>query len=240
MAAGSPSLATPSLAYSPFASSRRQAAPAMPANYGTGFSEDGLSYEVASDFNKLASQALAEYEARLRNPRTDVWGKVLAEDTPAALHASILQPVAEYIGGGTQATQQQPIIREIGNTIFERKADGNWVPTAVGPQKAQAPTKFPGPTELGDLREPKSIKNYSAADWLNLAPSLPPQIATNAPVANYIDWGRQSNAIASGASAPMMAIKFTPLPKSKADLKSGQTYQTSRGPAKWDGTKFVQ
>lgn len=30
-----------------------------------------------------------------------------------------------------------------------------------------------------------------------------------------------------------------PLPKAKTDLKSGQVYQTARGPATWDGDKFV-
>ena len=33
--------------------------------------------------------------------------------------------------------------------------------------------------------------------------------------------------------------KILPLPKNKSDLKEGQFYNTSRGPAKWDGEKFT-
>jgi hypothetical protein len=40
----------------------------------------------------------------------------------------------------------------------------------------------------------------------------------------------------AGAGAPAAAVA---LPKSKGDLVKGQTYQTSRGPATWDGTQFV-
>lgn len=36
----------------------------------TGFSDNGLSYEVAGDYNKLLGQALANYEARTSNPRS--------------------------------------------------------------------------------------------------------------------------------------------------------------------------
>jgi uncharacterized protein YegP (UPF0339 family) len=36
------------------------------------------------------------------------------------------------------------------------------------------------------------------------------------------------------------ATNALPMPASKADLKVGSTYDTPRGPAKWDGTNFVQ
>lgn len=43
---------------------------------------------------------------------------------------------------------------------------------------------------------------------------------------------------AAPAQAPAAAAPI-PLPKSKADLKAGTTYQTARGPATWDGEKFT-
>lgn len=43
------------------------------------------------------------------------------------------------------------------------------------------------------------------------------------------------------ASAPVAPTPTaTPLPKSESELKKGITYQTRRGPATWNGTKFVQ
>jgi hypothetical protein len=44
-----------------------------------------------------------------------------------------------------------------------------------------------------------------------------------------------------GGTAPAAAgAKGLPLPKSKAELKRGQRYETARGIAVWDGEKFVQ
>lgn len=82
---------------SPFAAAPRKQPYAMPRN--DGFSEDGLSYAVIDDFSKLASQALAEYEARIKKPRTDIWGKTLQADTPAALDAELFQPLRNLFGG---------------------------------------------------------------------------------------------------------------------------------------------
>lgn len=33
-------------------------------------------------------------------------------------------------------------------------------------------------------------------------------------------------------------VQAAPMPKSQADLKVGQLYQTARGPATWDGKQF--
>lgn len=40
-------------------------------------------------------------------------------------------------------------------------------------------------------------------------------------------------------NAPAAAAAPVPLPKTKAELKAGQVYQTPRGAATWDGQKFV-
>ena len=43
----------------------------------------------------------------------------------------------------------------------------------------------------------------------------------------------------AAAPAPKPAAAL-PLPKNKAELQTGKTYNTSRGPAKWNGTAFEQ
>lgn len=86
------------LGYNPFGNQRRTTAPVM--RRMDGFSDDGLSYEVINDWGKLASQALAEYEARIANPRTDLFGRVRPEDSPAALDAELFQPLRNLFGAG--------------------------------------------------------------------------------------------------------------------------------------------
>jgi hypothetical protein len=44
----------------------------------------------------------------------------------------------------------------------------------------------------------------------------------------------------AGLGAAPAAGKALPMPKTKADLKKGEIYETSRGPAKWNGTAFEQ
>jgi hypothetical protein len=42
------------------------------------------------------------------------------------------------------------------------------------------------------------------------------------------------------AAAPAAAETVLPFPKEKSQLKKGAVYQTSRGPATWDGAQFVK
>lgn len=56
---------------------------------------------------------------------------------------------------------------------------------------------------------------------------------------DFIDAGHSEdrvNAIAGRGSSP--AKSLTPMPTSKKSLQAGTVYQTSRGPAKWNGTAF--
>lgn len=101
--AGAPSLAG-NFSYDPFAPARRQQPQqvAVAAPRRDGFSEDGLSYSVINDFDKLAAQALAEYEARVKNPRNDIWGQIIPEDRPENLKAAILDPISSLINGGAR------------------------------------------------------------------------------------------------------------------------------------------
>lgn len=63
-------------------------------------------------------------------------------------------------------------------------------------------------------------------------------------IANQItELTRQQNAIRNnrGLTKPAVPTADTalPMPKTKDDLEKGKVYQTKRGPAKWDGEKFV-
>jgi len=107
--AGAPSLAT-NLAYNPFgnpAPRRRPAEMDIPMRRTDGFSDDGLSYSVINDLDKLTSQALAEFEARSRRPRNDIWGQTLADDRPENLKQTILDPIAQLTG--QQAPESDPL-----------------------------------------------------------------------------------------------------------------------------------
>lgn len=60
-----------------------------------GFSEDGLSYAVASDFDKQLGQALAEIEARSAAPRFTPGARVESPDAPDILRRELLDPILE-------------------------------------------------------------------------------------------------------------------------------------------------
>jgi hypothetical protein len=99
MAAGSPSLGT-NFSYDPFAPPKRLRLPIqdeVKAPRTDGVAEDG-SYSVINDLDKLTAQALADFEARARNPRNDIWGQTLAEDRPENLKRTILDPIFQLTG----------------------------------------------------------------------------------------------------------------------------------------------
>jgi hypothetical protein len=210
---GTPSLGV-NLGYNPFRPARRtRPAPREDEPRMDGFGEDG-SYSVANDFAKIAGQALADYEARVNYERQkrlsiDSRGIVNAEavpqDTSDRIYRETIFPVQQMFGGGGAgyARTQPPVIREIGDSIFERDpATGQWAVKVNGPAKPAPVQKFPGPTGLDSTTlQPSGVKSYSATDWLNLGPSLPDVIRTNPPVSNYIDWGRQSNAVPLNVTA---------------------------------------
>ncbi len=63
-----------------------------------GFSEDGLSYSVASDFDKQIGQALAAQEARLKDPRYIPGAQVERPDAPDILNQELIDPVLTAFG----------------------------------------------------------------------------------------------------------------------------------------------
>lgn len=114
------------LGVNPFATAQRRVS--LPVDTHDGFSDDRLSYSVADDWGKLASQALADYEARIKNPRTDIWGRVLTEDTPAALDQQLFQPLRNLFGGGSSFNAQRPQAFETDVGVVERDpVTGSWV-----------------------------------------------------------------------------------------------------------------
>jgi hypothetical protein len=252
--AGAPSLAN-NLAFDPFSQPvvQRRRRPQYEDEEvvvrNDGFAEDG-SYAVARDFPKLAAQAYADYEAKLAHERQKglsidsrgiVTSNPVAPDVQDAIFQESFGPIQLLMGGGQrQMRPTTPMVRETAGGIYERNPQsGTWELKVEPPKRPTAPQKFPGATEVDMFGNPGGVKNFSATDWLNMSPMLPPQIRTNEPVASYMDWGRQSNST-SGAQSPFPASQALPLPKSKGELKTGMTYETAKGRATWDGAKFVQ
>lgn len=57
-----------------------------------------VSEPVGMTPEAIWNQALSEYEARLKKPRTDVWGNTLAEDRPESLDRTIMAPLRAQFG----------------------------------------------------------------------------------------------------------------------------------------------
>lgn len=78
-----------------------------------GFSDDGLSYSVASDFDKMLGQAMSEFEARRQDPRFIPGARVESPDTPDLLRQELLDPVFmaanAYQGRSTRPAAQQDV-----------------------------------------------------------------------------------------------------------------------------------
>jgi len=73
-----------------------------------GLSDDGLSYAVASDFDKQLGQALAEIEARSAAPRFVPGARVESPDAPDILRRELLDPILE-----AQAIYQGQPLRQV-------------------------------------------------------------------------------------------------------------------------------
>lgn len=116
-----------------------------------GFSDDGLSYSVADDYSKLAGQAMAEYDARIKDPRYVPGGATPHPDSPELLDAELFAPIRERFGLNSRRTTA-PKTYEIGNELVS--LDPNTGKTNVvysAPAKA-APEMSPRQKlEYGDL-----------------------------------------------------------------------------------------
>ncbi len=225
--AGAPSLGQ-NLSYNPFANTR-QAPAAMPRN--DGFSEDGLSYSVANDFNKIAAQALADYEARINYERQkglsiDSRGIVnavpVSADIQNRIYNETIAPV-EQLYGGVNGNHSQPQLRTYkddatGNIIGIDPISGKGKIVFEGspkPAAVRAPDKYPLPTELNNMLQPSAVKMLTMPQISALLPALPDTLRTNAPASTYQGWLNSSNAaptlsVTGGVtnSAPQSPIKI--------------------------------
>ena len=107
-----------------------------------GFSDDGLSYSVASDFDKQMGQALAEYEARTKDPRYIPGAQVERPDSPDILRRELIDPITLAFGGEVQkeSPQQAAKTYHVGNQLIK-----------VDPQTSTAEAIFTGPSTQSDL-----------------------------------------------------------------------------------------
>lgn len=109
---------------------------------------------------------------------------------------------------------------------------------------------------IGDSEKNGAIKDLEKARRIALVQAPPDQkdtinrdfddriAAKKQEITNGIMGGGQQAAPAPAAPAPVapqqaQAPQALPLPTSQDQLKPGQVYNTSRGPAKWDGKQFV-
>lgn len=61
-----------------------------------------------NSFDQQVNQAMAEYSARAANPRNDIWGKTLAQDTPQGLDAELFAPLRQSGGAGVPPPYVNP------------------------------------------------------------------------------------------------------------------------------------
>jgi hypothetical protein len=112
-------------------------------------SDDGLSYSVATDFDKQMAQAMAEQEARTRDPRFVPGARVEQPDAPDLLRRELIDPVlaAERAYAGVPdrrlpAEQAPKTVSNKGN-IFERDPlTGAWNQVVKAPEKPVDPNRI--------------------------------------------------------------------------------------------------
>lgn len=156
-----------------------------------GFSDDG-SYSVASDFDKQMGEAMAEYDARRKDPRFVPGARVESPDSPDLLQQELIDPILTSFGfnsGGARnfsGRQAAPKTYEIGNELIQYdpvagQAKSIYKGEAKPVAEKPAP-RYEVPTGFDILKRPTGAQKLTL-DELELAlPTLPDQVRTNAPV----------------------------------------------------------
>lgn len=178
----------------------------------TGFSDNGLSYEVAGDYNKLLGQALANYEARTSNPQSYQETDQQYKDRVGAASGILGNELAPLgIGNSLAASvlnrQQRNGIPAGARTLapgstaihFDQNT-GQWVTDFTAPAKQAAETRYKGPTSVDIFGKPSGEVNLTLPEWRSMSPSLPDQVRTNAPIAGYLDLANRQ--LGGNASSP--------------------------------------
>lgn len=172
-----------------------------------GFSDDGLSYSVAGDFEKQMAQAMAEQEARTRKPRFVAGARVEEPDAPDLLQRELVDPVLAGFGMGRQTTSglrsrpnsiAQPKFYEMGNQLIS--VDPTTQRTSVlhtAPEKIREEPRYEVPSGLDVFGKPSGTLKLTLPELEMMAPSFPDQIRTNAPVTSLLELNRSRQSAAA-------------------------------------------
>lgn len=175
----------------------------------TGFDPQG-GYAVINDAGKLFANAMAEYEARSKNPRNDIYGRILPEDTDAALKSELIDPILYRFGLNTllrpgAAAKNQ--VYHVGDALVERDAAGNLKPVYNAPAKPEKELAVSIPMQYDILGKPSGILKTKPSEVPQLVDSgiIPKQMLSTNAVANaYYNIGM--NHAAPKASTPTNAV----------------------------------
>jgi hypothetical protein len=132
-----------------------------------GFSDDGLSYSVAGDYDKLLGQALSEFEARTADPRFVPGARVEQPDAPDLLRQELIDPlIMTGVAGSGRAMKPaatpSPRLFKSGNDVI-----------SVNPLTGQSEVVFEGVAkpdnrladyELGRIRDQQRQWNELRTD----------------------------------------------------------------------------
>lgn len=164
-----------------------------------GFSADGLRYSVASDFDKQIGQALAEQEARMRDPRFIPGARVESPDSPDLLRQELIDPVLTAFGVNTEriASNRNPLrgaprLYEMGNELIS--VDPMTQQTKVvhtAPEKPVKEETYRVPTQMDAFGKPGAFHDVKASELAEFADTLPDIIRTNSPVSTYMERERR-------------------------------------------------
>ncbi len=176
-----------------------------------GYAEDG-SYSVAADFDKQIGQALAEREARIKDPRYVPGGQVERPDAPDLLDRELLDPVMTAFG---MPTSQDRLARhgrhdapssrvfEMGNQLVRVDPNGQASPVYTSPKKEEKAPLYEVPTGVDLLGKPTTKAKMTLHDLEAFAPTLPDLIRTNAPIPQLLELAKSMR----GTNAPSGPVK---------------------------------
>lgn len=221
-----------------------------------------LERKKYEDYQRDVQNALAILQARVKDIRP------AQGETEAGLREQILQPVLDtyrivpgFADEGASARinqtgrREEAALKAARNVQVQAEAQRRMAagesppaaysgalmmfepdaPTINANRLATAPVR-PEPEEMVSVPIPLEVQPRGVALGRQQPQTATARLPMNNPlVQKYLGSNLQTAPISSPA-----ASAASPLPKSKDELKKGQAYQTKRGVATWDGTRFVQ
>jgi hypothetical protein len=184
-------------------------------------------------------RGLAQAMEQVAGPRPPVFG-----ETPEGV------PYIQGPGGGVSVVPRAytrgehiPRTQQFDGVPYIETSPGQWAPLRQ-PQE-QALTQA-GRAKLQELNRDEARIFRTWGDITEEDAGTDPEMRKALDEIRKIEAERQSVYAGTwkpGQAQPTATTEPTtvlPLPGKKEDLVTGQVYQTARGPARWDGTKFVQ